>query len=427
MIASDDLSAFNGSYNKRTAVSAWSSLSLLLLCVYFFPLFPGIPAFASKIAYLPLLCVFLIFAVVKEFPKRIYGVGVFLFCSAMFFLQIRAEIVDPSQSSFLNSLTLIVSRYFGFIVYFSYFLYFSKSTCAWSFVRKSIPALTLITFVYVVLEFYFLDQFSFFIHFVYERDSHEILSDVANSFFFSSYFAAHFYLLLFSLTLSVSVFNSSFKWATLAFLCFFMIFLSQSKTGVLSAVVVFIVVAFVRFKVRYFLMLSILGVLLILMTFKLVDLDGFYVVDSATKLLEGRSNSFAVRIEQVVFAFNSVEKYSYILGAGVGRDLYLESWVALYLYRYGFLGIAVYLIFWFYLLWASWSAFRKVDKGDKFARAFSLGVFSWFSIIPLLSLSSSMWDAPKNGFFIYAFLAGVNALRVRHGSVGFCNGSLKYK
>lgn len=397
---------------EKNAAPVWGLLSLLILLVYFFPLFPTLPWFSSKLAYIPLVCGFIAFVASKNIPYKTYSLGPFLFCLSMFVLHLWAELVDPAGGSYINSATSSIAKFFNFLVYYSYFCYFVRYSRSLRFLRSSLVFFVFVTSLYAVLELWFLDELSFFIHFFYERESNEILAQIGNSFFFTSYFAAHIYLFLFCMCLSFFVHLRESKWAILSILSLGLVFAAQSKTGLVSAVLAFSVIVFLGTKTRYSLIIIMIFLVTVVLTFSFLSLDNLYVIRSTKALVDGRSNSLAVRLDQIMIAFDEIKARSLVLGAGVGRGQYLESWVALYLYRYGVFGILVYVGFWCYLVWSAYVAYKKSIVLDRSQRAVALGAMSWFFIIPVISLSSSVWDVPKNGFFVFFALAAVNAIKV---------------
>ena len=400
----------------RKELKGWSLFSLFFVVVYFFPLFPVFPWFNSKIAYLPLVFLPLLVAVVRKIPSKTYGFGPFFFCFGMFFLHVFAEIADARDGTYINSITTSASKLFNLLVYFSYFFYFTKYEKSWRLLRPSVIFFVLVTFLYVVVEVFFFDYFSFFIHFFYERDSVEILSEIGNSFFFTSYFAAHIYLLLFSLCLSFLVFIKQAKWLLFSLLSLALVFLSQSKTGLVSVAIIVLVICFFGLSFRHSLAILLVIFSLVFAVFLVIDFSDYYVYRSTNALLEGRSNSLAIRINQILFSFEQVKNNGYLFGVGSSRGLLLESWIASYLYQYGFLGLMVYMLFWLYLVWSSWSAYKLIHKSSPIFKSFAMASFSWFSIIPVISLSTSVWDVPKNGFFVFVCLAAVNALRYKYSA-----------
>lgn len=107
------------------------------------------------------------------------------------------------------------------------------------------------------------------------------------------------------------------------------------------------------------------------------------------------SGSVGVRMSQIRFV---IENNPHVLiGAGIGKGYTgsLESFYALYYYRYGILGMAIYSLFWISGLRFSWRSMRHAQKeGKAYWSGFFLGFVAFLMVLPILSLSSVVTDQP---------------------------------
>lgn len=124
--------------------------------------------------------------------------------------------------------------------------------------------------------------------------------------------------------------------------------------------------------------------------------------------LTRNTGSVGVRMSQIRFV---IENNPYIfVGAGIGKGYtgHLESFYALYYYRYGILGIAIYSLVWISGLIFSWRAMRHAQGvGDIYCAGFFLGFVGFVFVLPILSLSSVITDQPTLYALFYTLLGVV--------------------
>lgn len=94
------------------------------------------------------------------------------------------------------------------------------------------------------------------------------------------------------------------------------------------------------------------------------------------------SGTLNTRLEQVYFSIDSVSSKLYLIGAGLGRELYLESWIAEVIFRYGFLGFTAYFVTYLIITYRLYKITFFSRKNIVF---FSL--FYWFSSLIISELS----------------------------------------
>lgn len=126
--------------------------------------------------------------------------------------------------------------------------------------------------------------------------------------------------------------------------------------------------------------------------------------------LANDSGSVGVRMSQIRFA---IENNPYVLiGAGIGKGYTgsLESFYALYHYRYGLLGMAMYSLLWISGLRFSWRSMRHAQReGKTYWSGFFLGFVAFVMVLPILSLSSVITDQPILYPLFYTLLGVVNS------------------
>ncbi|WBE25072.1 hypothetical protein [Denitrificimonas caeni] len=226
------------------------------------------------------------------------------------------------------------------------------------------------------------------------------------SVFASTYFAAYFYYIIYAYSMCrLFFFEVNFKWVCVSLGSMVFVFLSQGKTAYLSVFITFFLILFIRSKMFFKILLLVLLVFSALFFLYYFDYmrelllrSDFYSLKQLSIILDGGFESVSVseRIEQIIFSINSSLDH-YMLSVGLGRGIYLESFAASYIYRYGVLGFSVYCFFYIYIGFKAYRVFNKgVDFNDRLIGAF---IFVWVFNLPFLMLSNPMFEMGKNSIF----------------------------
>lgn len=137
---------------------------------------------------------------------------------------------------------------------------------------------------------------------------------------------------------------------------------------------------------------------------------GFNVVLSQVTTLDAQSiiystPSISNRYEQMmeVIKFQDVLP---ILGKGIVKELiYPESFYALYLLRYGIIGIIINFCLIYVFCKYSLNLAKTYSKKDRFLMCFFIGLFIYGLSLPISYFSSAVNDQTRSGFIFY-FLLG---------------------
>jgi len=124
---------------------------------------------------------------------------------------------------------------------------------------------------------------------------------------------------------------------------------------------------------------------------------------------ESGVGSANVRYQQLLWAWDNQFTYP-IIGAGIGKATgpQLESFYALYLFRYGLIGIVIsvgLLVFNFIMSLKCYSISKKYE--DKNTSAFFLAFSVFCVVLPICSLSSVMTDQPRLAILYYGATAAM--------------------
>jgi hypothetical protein len=138
----------------------------------------------------------------------------------------------------------------------------------------------------------------------------------------------------------------------------------------------------------------------------------YYVLNFNNHLHSG--GSLTDRYNQIVWAYEN--NYIILTGNGIGKGYHrlLESFYALYYYRYGILGIISYLFIWGYTYFICLKGFKIAKRSKMYDIAgFFLGFNIFIASLPFLSLSSVITDQPM-------------LMPIFYGTVGVTFGAYRY-
>lgn len=236
-------------------------------------------------------------------------------------------------------------------------------------------------------------------------ESHRFRDSPFISVFATTYFAAFFYFIIFSYSLSKLACRIDLKkWVPIFILSICFIFFSQGKNAYTAALVatLFIFIALTRP------IISITGLVVTVASLPLLGLrldsvigflkeaDYFSLHQLSLYLEYGhRFGSVESRLEQIYNAYDGSLSNN-LFGVGLGRDILLESYISSYLYRYGILGFILYSCLYIILFIVSFLGYKR--SSGNVAQLF-LFCSLFFLNLPILMLSSPMFEMGKNSIY----------------------------
>lgn len=232
------------------------------------------------------------------------------------------------------------------------------------------------------------------------------------SFFATSYFAVYFYYILFLYSICrVFYIKADLKWIINCLLALTLIFFSQGKTGYIAALLTIAILVSTKFRpLVNIIFITFFSTLLYLFNKYRLDIADYLLTfeyfplrNAAYYMIRGlEEGSAKTRYEQIAFALSSSAEH-YYLGAGLGNDYWLESWIAMFTYRYGFIGLIIYCLF---FITSAIFSFKKMRKSKSSAFIF-IYAFStiWYINIPIIMLSSPMFEMGKNAIYSMLIVA----------------------
>jgi len=348
-------------------------------------------------------------------PMRVF-VPASLFCILMIFLNFFALLWDYGR--FIERDVFELVKYLYIFVCMIFGGAFFNSIESEEVVKKVIFRVCIFVILFGLLEVFLPDTF-FFIRQFYARIDKSILFAKPITFFWTTYFAASVYVYLACLTLASIIINRDNNIYHIVFvLLLVLVILTQSRSAFLTLSPLILIYLYVALKRRSKIIWTAVFALAIFVAVFWQSLLLFFENISSSYLLYGiknylfdfqnarlDENSLALRIQQIVWSYENNDLV--IVGAGIGKayNEYLESWVALYYYRYGLLGMSSYIILWYAPL--LYVIISKKGKQIFKANVLVMGVVLFSIFLPLLSLSSVITDQIRLSPIFYSFLGGV--------------------
>lgn len=213
---------------------------------------------------------------------------------------------------------------------------------------KVIKSLFIILAIWSIVEISFSDYFLNISYWLYRREEVSVLRNKAIGSFAQTYQFAFILLLPLTYLLLDWLKSGGLKKCILFLLLLTTLLLTQSKSMYVSAGMCIILSLFVpalyrniKNTIRIILLMAALIISMYLLYILYEDAIRnilSYALTGFELMLEGNSNSLNTRTEQLIWALQNNQPC--IIGGGIGKgEMMLESFYALYYYRYGLLGL----------------------------------------------------------------------------------------
>ncbi len=274
---------------------------------------------------------------------------------------------------------------------------------------RTIKKLMIVIFLYSLSEVFFFSKISPLIHMVYRLEDKSNIDGVAVSFFTLPYYASYILSIFLLFFISNFKINKNINSLIYILICILSIVLTQSKMG--------IAVAFVSFFVYLYLSASITRKIFIILIFSLFILfNWFYLLEIVKFLKNEIGGNFAnttyliligsehagnllARQEQLINTYNTIYSHNILIGAGLGKGLTLETWMASILYRYGFIGLIFFISFFLYVFFKINTKLQQLKKINIIKREVLKVVGIWAIMIFLTQLSGLMMEYSKAALY----------------------------
>jgi hypothetical protein len=185
---------------------------------------------------------------------------------------------------------------------------------------------------------------------LYKRE--HLKKSVAVTFYGQSYFSAFANFTILIIVHARYLSNKKISYGLILVCATLIVIFSQSKTMWFCLIAYSAIHIFITSKSTYRVLLLLIVVSFIFIFINNLDTVVFYLqqlklisASSLSTVLANRENSgtLNVRIDQIKFALDAMSENFYMFGAGTGSSMYLESIYASFLYRYGIIGLGVFL------------------------------------------------------------------------------------
>ncbi|EKO3701885.1 hypothetical protein P0F11_003043 [Vibrio metschnikovii] len=269
-----------------------------------------------------------------------------------------------------------------------------------------------VSFCYALIELFLLDYFSEFVFSLYKREERLSLRFSSTTFYGTTYYSSFVYFTMALLMFSNFERTSRINNLIFTVLAYSLVMLTQSKAGMfalLLALCLMMGLSSVKW-LRMALMCMIFSLVIIVLNinfvfdslaeFNLVSVKQIYELIYHTE----KSETLGDRMEQTLYSLEIVNSHLGVFGGGlVPQDGSLESWPALFLYRYGLFGVLNFILFSVFISALSLKPFfRKVNiVYPSFAKA----GFAWGLTLPITQISTPMMELGKTAFIANFFLA----------------------
>jgi hypothetical protein len=334
----------------------------------------------------------------------------FLFFSSMIIFSILCDLFN---NYLITSDLYEIVKPFAFLLFFTFYRQSSvKIDVLEENTLDVIVFIFLILAIYSLLEFIFPDMIRPVSFFLYKRESVRILTGMMIGSFNQTYQFAYILLLPLIYSLISLLKNFSFKYFIMFLLYFFVFLLTQSRSMYIALAISISIIfclpplySTVKSSIRVISIILILFLLLIGLYIKYqneLEIMLSYAFNGLEAISEGSSRSANGRMDQIKWA---VENNNWIiLGAGISKNIHtMESFYGLYYYRYGLLGITIYLLI--PVVTAIYSyKIATIEYRNRKISCFYLSLFVFYIVTPVGILSSCHQDTPKISFLFYGLI-----------------------
>lgn len=241
---------------------------------------------------------------------------------------------------------------------------------------------------------------------LYKRSALLSLENYITTFFSTSYHSGFFFFSLLVFAIPIFSYKSKFFQFLIWMAIGLVAILSQSKPIVLST---FIILAyFVFFKNSRLKLVVPVFIFSFLAFFSIIKQISLYIAEyfyddsiaarGIVRILDKseESGTLSVRVQQIFESIDFVSNNYFIIGAGMGQGIYLESWPAEIIYRYGFIVFPYVFFLYAYALFCLAKTSVSYKNKNYIRLSFlSKALFFWVLFLPLTQFSGLMVEEGK--------------------------------
>ncbi|WP_146492378.1 hypothetical protein [Vibrio sp. T20] len=388
---------------KRVIVPSYLFIVILVVMVVF-PLFPEIMKSSQSHIMRLILCVtfFSLFSVRKLEKRAFIFIGIAAIQCLLMFLGFAKEITTE-YIAIHYIITITTPLIFFALMVGMYSLVREDMDNGIAIIIDGFKCLVIISLAYSLFELLFITNiYQSSIVGMYKRLDNNSIQTTITTFFGTTYFAGYFYTSLFFVFFSIACVSKKMQDYTYSIVLLFLVFMSQSKIMLLTVVVGGFLIILLANNRKLKIILFVLSVLLLALVYHIdsfVNLLFSLNINSAKSLAilidrPGYSYTLLARIEQINFAILAVANNA-LFGAGIGKGILLESWIAKILYQMGGLGVITFLSQVIVLTVFNYLNYKRASNEHN--KGIALGLLVWSLCLPLSQLSSYTFYLSKMG------------------------------
>lgn len=400
---------------------------ILSLCFYgiiFLPTFPNI--LSNKIGLL-LATAIIIGLVILMYICKVYKITptyyekTFTLCFILLtIIDLFADII--TQVAIVNDFFELIKP-LSFLLYYCVFRYSNRLYLREQYYFIPLYNSFIILSIYCILEFFIPTFFRPISLFLWKYAEQRVLIDKAIGSFFTTYNFAYILMAPLFISFVGLLLNVSLKNVLVFLMLLFTLLLAQSKSMYACSVIGLIFCLFLPFnycttkKTIKLILVSVICIVSIITFYYAYETEirmtFLYAIEGIERISEGESGSTQIRMEQILWAITNNRLF--LIGNGIGKgEILLESLYALYYYRYGLIGLTLFMFL------CIFAAYKAYVLGKYFWRYNSLwakyyyGISVFYLMTPIGTMSSCHQDMPKVSFIFYA---GIGLIMYRSNSL----------
>ncbi len=407
-------------------IDKYSFFSVFLFFIYLFPTFPTFTRttggrlgdiFLVAIA-IGLMVIYLVASRRElKFTHFIYGVVVFLIFSGLIIISIFFELSYVS----IRDLFEFHKPIYILLVFFVFASVQWDNSKIQKYIVNNYKSIFVIVIFYSFVEAFTGGIGNFISTTIYKSNRAILLGKATGSFgvtyFYAVFMIFSFYFFLFRYLFERKVLNLVFS--LLSVIC---ILASQSRTMIIVLAVSLVYLFFIywsfeqfpnkkSFYITFFIFLGVIALSIQHILFWVESTYPYLYLGISALIEKGGvsetgGGSANIRYQQLLWVIENQSSFP-LLGAGIGKATgpQLESFYALYLYRYGIIGITVYVIILIANYYYSIKCYKKAIADNSYVNASFFLAFSIFCItLPVSSISSVITDQPRFVVLYYGTL-----------------------
>jgi hypothetical protein len=391
-------------------------LMFFISLIAFFPLFP--PIFQRNEQHINIIALFLSLFAIFSFKIRIdLYQRVYLF-SYFFIFQLALMLSFWLGTEPIGGYSDILSYHrpiMLFIMAFGLVVLIDDLELTYLKLTKIFKVIVTVVFVYSLLEVFAFDVFSAVMFLFYRIEDKSNIGGTAVSFFTLPYYSSYILLIVLPFLISFRKLTKQKSDSKYIFFCFISIILTQSKMGIVLAIGIFFFYAFLSANLKNKLKVSLFFLIML-------SIAGYFIIDFISYLKTEFGGNFArtlhlmltnteqahnlnERLKDITETYAEIMLNNPYVGIGLGKGKTIEIWIGSILYRYGFVGLLFFIMFFLFTGLKAIMMISKVHKSSPIQAELLKIIAIWSLTLYISQLSGFMFEMSKAAVFSMLMLA----------------------